>query len=72
MDYKRIIVAGFILLMATNVAAEQLLINIIGNLKEQSPLVDLIAYSVIIILLILVIFHLHSIDEHLNWIRRIK
>jgi len=61
-----------LILISTTVSASELMSSLLVNLKEQGQLVDLIAYCVIIILMILIIFHLHSIDEHLNWIRRIK
>jgi CBS domain containing-hemolysin-like protein len=73
MGYSRLITVGITLIaLATMVEAAELFNEMLVNLREQSALVDLIAYCVVIILLILIIFHLHSIDEHLNWIRRIK
>lgn len=44
-----------------------------GFLQQISStigLIQLIADLVMIALLILIVFHLHSMDEHLKWIRR--
>ncbi|MBD3387788.1 MAG: hypothetical protein GF416_01955 [Candidatus Altiarchaeales archaeon] len=46
--------------------------SLMAGLEANSGLVLIISSVVIIILMVLMIFYLHSINEHLNWIRRIR
>ena len=47
-------------------------VSVLQGIEQHVGLVLLIASIVMIILMILVIFYLHNISEHLNWIRRIR
>jgi len=61
------------LLLAASLASAQAKgFSVLVGLEEHVGLVLLIASAVIIILMILMLFYLHSISEHLNWIRRIR
>lgn len=46
--------------------------SFISMVEDHTEIVLFIALSVIIVLQILMIFFLQSINEHLNWIRRIR
>ena len=61
-----------LLLLSAMVSAQTREVSLLQGLEEHSGLVLLIASTVIIIMMILILFYLHSIDEHLNWIRRIR
>jgi hypothetical protein len=60
------------LFAATAVSAQEHDAPILQGLEEHIGLILLIASIVIIALLILMLFYLHSISEHLSWIRRIR
>lgn len=47
-------------------------VSLIEGLEQRIGLILLIASMVVIALLIIMLFYLHSISEHLNWIRRIR
>ncbi len=57
--------------LATAASAQEDM-SLLSGIEARIGLILLIASGVIIVLLILVIFYLHSINEHLSWIRRIR
>jgi hypothetical protein len=65
----RTIAALALLLCAQPACAES---SILAGIEAHVGLVLLIASLVIIVLMILMVFYLHNISEHLNWIRRIR
>jgi len=69
---KRLTALAIILTLTAHTCAQKQKVSLLQGLEERVGLVLLIASMVIIALLILMIFYLHSINEHLNWIRRIR
>jgi uncharacterized phage infection (PIP) family protein YhgE len=46
--------------------------GLLGGIEDRVGLILLIGEVVIIVLMVLMLFYMHSIAEHLNWIRRIR
>ncbi len=67
---KAEIVVAFLLLAPLCASADS--IQLLAGIEAHIGLILLIASIVIIILMIIMILYLHSISEHLNWIRRIR
>jgi hypothetical protein len=63
---------AFIIALATLAAGESGLDHIIKTLDAYVGVILLITSAVIITLMVLMLFFLQSISEHLNWIRRMK
>ncbi|MFH0863386.1 MAG: hypothetical protein V1875_10225 [Candidatus Altiarchaeota archaeon] len=68
MNFTRIL--AVLPLIAYPAAAES--VPLFAGIEAHIGLILLIVSVVIILLLILMILYLHSIAEHLNWIRRIR
>jgi hypothetical protein len=67
---KNAIILAFLALAASLTSAQST--SLLLGIEAHIGLILLIASAVIIILMILMILYLHSIAEHLNWIRRIR
>jgi hypothetical protein len=61
-----------LVLMASYASAQDSLNIFLAMVEAHIGLVLLIASITIILLMILILFYLQSISEHLNWIRRMR